>query len=276
MTPAPGAVSALDRSIRVVLFTSGPGLDEGLRELLCRLEAHPDIELAAVFWQTRGTSFRAVCANLWRRRGLLTPLLVGLDLARRARRWLHPRRELRRRAALGRLSARVHRVAEVHAEETVERVRGLRPDLGLSYGSPILERVLFEIPAFGTLGIHHGKLPAYRGKKTPFWAIHEGETSAGVTIQRVNARLDAGEVVLEGEIEVGRRTLGAVWRRLEALGVELYLQAILQVRDGSASFESRAGKGRLFRDPGPRDIAVFWWRWLRRVVRGGPPPERSV
>jgi methionyl-tRNA formyltransferase len=234
------------------------------------MDAHPDIELAAVVWESRGTSLRDVWADLWRRRGLLAPALAAVEAARRARRWLRPRRELRRRAALARFSGRIHRVADLHAGAVLERVRALRPDLGLSYGSPILEPALFEIPARGTLGIHHGRLPDYRGKKTPFWAIHAGEPSAGVTIQRVNARLDAGEIVLEGEVEVGRRTLGAVWRRLEALGVELYLQAILQVRDGSASFEKRAGRGRLFRDPSPRDIATFWWRWLLRVVRGGP------
>jgi folate-dependent phosphoribosylglycinamide formyltransferase PurN len=264
-----------EASIRVVVVTSGPALEEGLRDLIERLEQHPDIARTALLWETRGTSLRDVWRDLRRRRGALAPILVALESGRRARRWLHPRRELRRRAALARVAPRIHLVEDVHAEPVLERVRALSPDLALSYGSPILRQALFTIPRLGTLGIHHGRLPDYRGKKTPFWAIHSGEATAGVTIQRLNERLDAGQIVVECEVVVGRRTLGAVWRRLEALGVALYVEAILRVRDGSATFETRPGKGRLFRDPNPGDIALFWWRWLGRVLRGGPPKSAS-
>ena len=267
----------LERRIRVVLFTSGPSLEDGLRELLCRLEAHPDIELCGVFWESNGTGLRDVWSDLWRRRGMLAPALAALDLARRARRWLHPGREQRLRAALDQIGQRVHVVSNMHAEAVLARLGALQPDLGLSYGSPILRHALFEIPTRGTLGIHHGKLPEYRGKKTPFWAIHAGEPSAGVTIQRLCSKLDAGEIVREGEVRVGRRTLGGVWRRLEALGVELYLEAILAVHDGSARYEpARGAKGPLFRDPTPLDIAVFWGRWLQRLVRRGPREPVAV
>jgi folate-dependent phosphoribosylglycinamide formyltransferase PurN len=276
MTAGPADNTALDRSIRVVVFTSGPALEDGLRELLCQLESHADTALMGVICESNGTTLADAWRDLRRRRGVLAPVLFALETARRARRWLRPARQRQLGTVLNRIEGRVHVVADMHADPVLEEIRALAPDLGLSYGSPILRPALFEIPSRGTLGIHHGKLPEYRGKKTPFWAIYSGEAYAGVTIQRVNPRLDAGEIVCEGEIRVGRRTLGAVWRRLEALGVTLYLQAILAVRDGCADFEPPRGEeGPLYRDPTPRDIAIFWLRWLLRLARGGPRETAS-
>ena len=83
------------------------------------------------------------------------------------------------------------------------------------YGGPILKPALFEIPTLGTLGIHHGKLPAYRGKKTTFWAMFNDEPSAGVTIQSVNAGLDTGRGVRAGEGRVGLQGLDCLHHLLE-------------------------------------------------------------
>jgi folate-dependent phosphoribosylglycinamide formyltransferase PurN len=276
MTTGPANDTALDRSIRVVVFTSGPALEDGLRELLYRIESHPDIALMGVIWESEGTTLSDAWRDLRRRRGVLAPVLFALEMTRRTRRWLRSARQRQSGAVLSRIEDRVHVVADMHADPVLEEIRALAPDLGLSYGSPILRPALFQIPSRGTLGIHHGKLPEYRGKKTPFWAIYSGEAYAGVTIQRVNARLDAGEIVREGEVRIGRRTLGAVWRRLEALGVTLYMQAILAIRDGCADLEPPRGeKGPLYRDPTPRDIAIFWLRWLLRLARGRPRETAS-
>jgi methionyl-tRNA formyltransferase len=135
----------------------------------------------------------------------------------------------------------------------------------LIYGSPILKPALFEIPTYGTLGIHHGQVPQYRGKKTTFWAIYHGEPAAGVTIQKINAGLDTGQIVNSGQVLIGRRSYGTVWGEVLALGLDLYVEAILQVRAGTAVYRPQAGpKGKLYRDPKPADIVRFWLRQLRR------------
>jgi methionyl-tRNA formyltransferase len=125
--------------------------------------------------------------------------------------------------------------------------------------------MLFEIPVLGTLGIHHGKVPEYRGKKTTFWAMFNGEKTAGVTIQKVNAGLDMGEIAKQGEVSIGRRSLRSVWNELEKLGLDLYLQAIVEVKQGTASYQPQVGKkGKLYRDPKLGDILTFWWKQFNR------------
>jgi folate-dependent phosphoribosylglycinamide formyltransferase PurN len=265
-----GAISG--RPIRVVMFGSGPSLTHEARRFLARLEKHPEIELLGAFCQADTGSRLAFVKDLWRRRGVLAlPLLVawyGNIVASYLR---QPGAELELRRTLGRLAERMHFVQDIHGAEVLEQVAGLAPDLGLVYGSPILKPALFEIPAHGTLGIHHGKVPQYRGNKTTFWAVYNGDRAAGVTIQKINPGLDTGEIVKEGEVPVGRSSLRRISSELETLGLDLYIQAILEVKAGTATFRPQSGpKGKLYRNPKPADFLRFAAKRLaRRVSRAG-------
>lgn len=260
----------LTEPIRVVLFGYGPVLQRDFKQFICHLEAHPEIAFAGAYCQSEAQTCRAVVRDLWRRRRLLAVPLLLFQAANGLGRYLSRlRAELELNRAVSRVSDRIHYVPDIHAEEVLQSVRSIEPDLGLIYGSPMLKPELFEIPTMGTLGIHHGKVPEYRGKKTTFWAMYNGEETAGVTIQKVNAGLDTGQVVKEGVVPIGRRSLRAVWKDLEALGFSLYMQAILEVKAGTARYRPQTGEsGKLYRDPGLGDILTFWWRqvcrWLSR------------
>lgn len=265
----------MTRPIHVVLFGGGPGLEPGLQRLLCRLEDHPDIRLLAVVCQSPGESMAHVAADLWRRRGWLAIPLLAAHLAEWVGRSVTESPEdaaARRTVRL--LRDRIRLVPDIHAPAVLDHVRALAPDLGLIYGSPILRPELFRIPALGTLGIHHGTVPRYRGKKTTFWEMYHGESHAGVTIQCVGSGLDTGGVVEQGVVPIGSRSRRRVWAELEAVGVELYVRAILKVRAEEAiGFTPQSGpRYALCRDPSWRQIAGLWWRQLRaRVGRPLPP-----
>lgn len=258
--------TGLHRPIRVVMFGSGPELNPDAREFLGRLEEHPEIEFLGAFCQAKSQSVGAVFADLWKRRGILALPLFGIWVGGKAMRFLRqPRAQTALRRKLEKVSERIHFVPDIHAREVLEAVCALDPDLGLIYGSPILKPELFEIPKLGTLGIHHGKVPEYRGNKTTFWAMYNGEPFAGVTIQKVNKGLDTGSIVKTGEVRTGRRSYPSVVRELEALGLDLYIRAILEVRQGIAEYRPQAGaKGKLYRNPKPADFLKFWARQIKR------------
>lgn len=256
----------LDRPIRVVVFGGGPTMEDGMRRFLCRLEAESGIDFLAAFCQSDGQSTRHVFRDLWRRRRFMAfPLVLLLGVRKTDSFIRSPRAELRLGRMVARLADRIFFEPDIHAPHVLARVQALEPDLGLIYGSPILKPQLFELPRFGTLGIHHGQLPQYRGKKTTFWAMYNGEEVAGVSIQKVNAGLDTGEIVKEGCVKIGRRSQRSVWRELEQLGLDLYLEAILDVKAGTVSFRPQTGdKGRLYRDPSAADLLKFWAKQLKR------------
>jgi folate-dependent phosphoribosylglycinamide formyltransferase PurN len=262
----------IERPIRVVLFCGGPTLDPAVVRFVARLEAQLEIEFVAGFCQTRGQTVAAVIRDRLERRGLLgVPVLLVEALVAGARLLAHPRAEMALRKQRASIAGRIHAVPDLHAETVLEQVRGLNPDLGLIYGSPILRPQLFQIPRLGTVGIHHGKMPQYRGKKTTFWSMYNGEETAGVTIQLVNAGIDTGQIIRRGEVPIERKSMSQVKRQLEELGFTLYVQAILDLKRGAARFVPASGpKGKLYRDPTFADFVRLWWRQLNRRRYAAP------
>ncbi len=260
----------LDRPIRVVLFGGGPTLEPGVRRFICRLAGEPEVEFLAAFCQSVSRSPLSVAGDLWRRRGpLAAPLLLARWAGTAGRFLSGPRSSIEVNRRLARVSGRIHFVPDIHAPAVLSRVRALAPDLGLIYGSPILRPELFEIPRFGTLGIHHGKMPQYRGKKTTFWAMANGEREAGVTIQKVNAGLDTGDIVSQGAVAIANRAVRKVWRDVEALGLDLYVRAVLDVKSGTARAQPNpGGAGTLYGDPKIGDLVS--WYGARLLGRSRP------
>lgn len=262
----------MKRPIRVVMFGSGPELNHDAKEFLCMLEEHPEIDFLGAFCQAESQSWYAILKDLWKRRGLLAGPLLLSRLASGIIRFIkNSHEETALQKKMSRIAERIHFTVNIHSEDVLEQVRFLQPDLGLIYGSPILKPKIFEIPRLGTLGIHHGKLPEYRGNKTTFWAMFNNETVAGVTIQKVNSGLDTGCIVKQGEVPIGRRSYLRVWRDLEELGLKLYIQAILDVKNGTATFVPQTGqKGKLYLNPKLGDFLIFWMKQIRqRLNRNG-------
>ena len=255
--------------VRVVIFTGGAELQPDVLDFVRRIDRHGDIDLVGVFCQARERGFAGIVSDLWARRGFLAvPLLLQRWMGMAVSVLSDPARATARRWTALNITDRLHFVPDLHDPHTLARLRDLAPDLGLVYGGPIIREELFGLPRLGTLGIHHGLAPEYRGKKTTFWAIYHGERYVGVTIQRIGSRLDGGDVVAQGRIPVGRAPLPVISARLVRLGLDLYMQAILAVRDGTAKFVPQAqGTGILCHDPAITDVLRFWWRYLARLAK---------
>ncbi len=257
-----------DPPIRVILFTSGATIEYGTMRFIELLEAHPDIELEGILCQSAGQGISAIWQDLWRRRKWLAFPLAGWQIGQTVARFAgNPRAAIRFRRQKKRFGGKIAFVPDIHAPAVLDKLKRLAPDLGLSYGSPILKPNLFKIPKHGTLGIHHGKVPEYRGKKTMFWAMYNGEQSAGVTIQKINSKLDGGDIAAEGIVPIGTSSQPELWKKLEQLGFNLYIKAILEVKNGTLQAKSQSkAKGKLYRDPSGKDILKFYGRrWRRRA-----------
>src|SRR5271167_1189092 len=81
-------------------------------------------------------------------------------------------------------------------EKFISELRELKPDLivVVAYGQ-ILPQSILDLPKFGCLNVHTSLLPKYRGAAPIQWAIADGETETGVTIMKMDAGLDTGEII---------------------------------------------------------------------------------
>jgi methionyl-tRNA formyltransferase len=161
--------------------------------------------------------------------------------------------------------------ADLHAADSLSRVRGFAPDLGISLAAPILRPALFEIPRLGTINLHKGKLPGYRGMPPAFWEVYHDEPDVGCTVHRVTAGLDAGPILVTNTV---RRepfsTVRALQLKLDEVGVDLMVEAVERIASGTAQWRDQPAGGRTFTRPTLHDQAI-----VRAKQRGAATGSRA-
>jgi hypothetical protein len=192
--------------MRVAILTSNPrGNAARIAEHLARACERVRIEGAIVDLGTapdRSRQLRRLAA--WRRHGGLGYLtwrawleLVGRLRSRPTARYAHSLHELSKRYGF-----QVIEVPNVNSEAAKITLLRLRCDLGISIGNRVIQPDIFSIPRLGTINLHHGSIPDYRGGPPAFWELYEGETEMGVSVHWMDAQLDHGPVVATTAVRV--------------------------------------------------------------------------
>lgn len=84
---------------------------------------------------------------------------------------------------------------DFHDRQCIDALTAARVDLGVLAGTYILKQDVFSIPRLGSINLHSGKVPEYRGAAPAFWELYHGETEVGITIHEVVREVDAGRVL---------------------------------------------------------------------------------
>lgn len=127
-------------------------------------------------------------------------------------------------------------------KEIKEEILKLQPDMivVVSYGK-FLPKSILEIPKYGCLNVHPSLLPKYRGSAPIQWAIINGDKMTGTTIMKMNEKMDAGDMILQEEVEIEENeTTGELWNRLSKISSELLIKAIQQIEKDSASYTKQS------------------------------------
>jgi folate-dependent phosphoribosylglycinamide formyltransferase PurN/peptidoglycan/xylan/chitin deacetylase (PgdA/CDA1 family) len=127
------------------------------------------------------------------------------------------------------------RVGHLNQAPAVEALKNLRADLGIVLGTRILKPVLFSAPRLGSINLHKGRLPDYRGMPPGFWELFHGETRAGATVHFVDAGLDEGAIVAEDTIPISALETPETLRvKLNWLGSSVLAEAVTALAQGQA------------------------------------------
>lgn len=118
-----------------------------------------------------------------------------------------------------------------------ERVlRSLSPELiaAVAYGRILPESVL-TVPVYGSINLHASLLPKYRGAAPIQWAVLNGDTVTGVTVQYMDKRMDCGDIIAQRETQIGEyETSGQLFDRLMDLGAALLVDTLEDIASGKA------------------------------------------
>lgn len=86
---------------------------------------------------------------------------------------------------------------DFQAGDAPARLAALRPDLGIVVATHRLQPALYQVPRLGSINLHFGCAPEYRGSSPAFWELYDGVPAVGVTVHWVNEHLDAGDILLQ-------------------------------------------------------------------------------
>ena len=119
-------------------------------------------------------------------------------------------------------------LADVNAHDSCAALRSFHPDVFLIAGfSTIFRAQLLQVPVMATLNLHAGRLPAYRGGSPLNWQLVNGETSAGVSVIRVEEGIDSGPIMAESSFPIGPRdTIAQLHHKANGLFPQLAVKAL--------------------------------------------------
>lgn len=116
----------------------------------------------------------------------------------------------------------------VNTPEALDWIRSKRPDIlaVVAYGE-FLKKAVREICSFAPVNVHPSLLPDLRGAAPIQWALIRGYKISGVTTQFMVAKMDAGDVLLQEETEIGADESSAdLFARLAPAGGRLLVETL--------------------------------------------------
>ncbi|MBA4148089.1 MAG: methionyl-tRNA formyltransferase [Verrucomicrobia bacterium] len=162
-------------------------------------------------------------------------------------------------------------------EEFVEQLRALKPDLMAvaAYGQ-ILPQAMLDIPQHGCLNVHTSLLPKYRGAAPIQWAIIDGEPETGVTIMKMDAGLDTGDILAMGRTPIAPEdNAQTLHDRLAKLGAELLVKTIPDYVAGKIAPQKQPAEGASYARKIEKEDGLLDWTQPARVlwnrIRGFTP-----
>jgi methionyl-tRNA formyltransferase len=123
----------------------------------------------------------------------------------------------------------------VNDAAVIAELASFAPDLFVVAGfSTILTEPVFSLPKLGTINLHAGRLPKYRGGSPLNWQLINGEQEIGTSVLQVDAGIDTGAVLAEAAFPLGDRdTIADLHERANTLFPELVLKCVAGLEDGT-------------------------------------------
>lgn len=121
----------------------------------------------------------------------------------------------------------------VNSTQSIELLKSLQADLFIviAYGQ-ILSADILRIPKIFSINLHASLLPKYRGAAPINWAIINGETETGITIIKMNEKMDAGEIILQKKLDIDSNdTSVSLEEKLAHRGVGVLLECLDKIEN---------------------------------------------
>ncbi len=161
--------------------------------------------------------------------------------------------------------------------EFISAIKGFNAEIFtvVAYGK-IIPPEIYLMPELKTINLHPSLLPLYRGAAPIPWSLINGEKESGITVQLINEKMDAGDIVLQEKIPLTENmTAGDLFGQVLPKGAELLLRAMDLLSAGNFSPVPQDHSRATFCTKITRETEIIDWqksaRTVHNLVRGLNP-----
>ena len=132
----------------------------------------------------------------------------------------------------------VYQPTRIRNAEEVEQLKTFDADLFVvaAYGQ-ILSKEVLDIPRLYCVNAHGSILPKYRGASPIQRAIANGDEKTGITVMRMDAGMDSGDMILQEAIPIeDSDDEVSMYSKLADLATKLLIDNLKAIEDGTAAF----------------------------------------
>lgn len=122
----------------------------------------------------------------------------------------------------------VYQPDKIRNPEAVERIRDIAPEaiVVVAYGQ-LIPRAILDIPPHGVINVHASLLPRHRGAAPVAHAILAGDSETGITIMRMDEKLDHGPILATRAVAIEPQEDAAqLTQRLADIGARLLVDTL--------------------------------------------------
>ena len=149
----------------------------------------------------------------------------------------------------------------LNSEEEFKSFKELSANLVVvvAYGQIIPKNFLKTIK-FGFINIHASLLPKWRGAAPIQRAIMNGDKKIGVSIMKIEEKLDSGPVLVSKEFELDKNvTHGEIEKKISFEGANLLIQSLKVIGNGNSKFmEQNHSQATYAKKIGKSETKINW------------------
>lgn len=130
---------------------------------------------------------------------------------------------------------------EVNHPLWIERIKAMEPDFIFSfYYRDMLSQELLDCAKSGAFNLHGSLLPKYRGRAPINWALVNGETQTGVTLHKMTARPDQGDIAGQQTVDIEQAdTAYTLHKKMDAAAATLLSATLPALVAGTLTFTAQ-------------------------------------
>ncbi|MBC8301425.1 MAG: methionyl-tRNA formyltransferase [Pelagibacterales bacterium] len=109
----------------------------------------------------------------------------------------------------------------------IKQIKKVNPILIVVVAFKKLPSILYKIPKHGAINLHASLLPDYRGAAPINWCLMNNETSTGVSIIKINEKIDYGNILMQEKVLIDKHEdFETLKNKLSSIGSEILFKTI--------------------------------------------------